>query len=183
MNAKRKVSMLQHDEQRGQSIVEVAFSLPFILLILLMIIEMGIVFSTYLGVVNAAREGAVFASMYPQLADASCASQPQPNCTGTNDGSSYGGNSVTLWEEYFNRVANESFVAVGEPMRAQQLIKSQTFLVERPIAPSATIGSGITVTVHYTLSSFSSGMSFPFFDRLGLPSVYHVHYAVAMPIR
>jgi TadE-like protein len=171
--------------ERGQSVVELAFSLPFILLIVLMIIEMGIVFTTYLAVVNAAREGAVFASMYPQLADATCGSTPQPSCTGANDSMSYGGagNNVTIWEEYVNRISNESFVAVGEKLRAQQLIDQGTFYIERPDAPSTSVGSAISVTVHYTLTTFSSGMSFPFFGRLGLPNSYHIHYDFSMPIR
>lgn len=177
--------MTKETHERGQSIVEFTFSLPFLLLILLMIIEMGVVFTTYLAVVNAAREGAVFASMYPQLADASCGRTPPPNCTGANDNQPYGGNgnNVTIWDEYVNRVSNESFVAVGEPFRAQQLLDQATFYVERPRAPNTNVGNAITVTVHYTLTTFSSSMSFPIFGRLGLPTSYHIQYDFAMPIR
>ena len=77
--AERRIGM------SGQSVVEIAFSLPFLLVIVLIVIEMGIVFSTYLAVVNAAREGAVFASMYPKLVDATCGSTPQPDCVGASD--------------------------------------------------------------------------------------------------
>jgi len=179
----RRIKQQNKTKQAGQSIVELAYSLPFILIILLGVIEMGIVFSTYLSVVNAAREGAIFASMYPSLADATCGNVAPPNCIGANDGATYGGNSTTVWEEYYSRIANESFVAVGETLRSQQLVNSATFVVERPIAAGTSIGSGITSTVHYTITSFSSSMSFPFVGRMGLPSVYHIYYSVAMPIR
>ena len=174
------------DRQRGQSVVEIAISVPFLLILLLGVLEMGIVFATYLAVVNATREGAVFASMYPQLSDAACARSPQPACTGAHDGDAYGGGGTmpeTIWTEYVNRISNESFVQPGEVLRADGLIKSGIFYVERPYAPAYTIGSPITVTVHYTITTLTSGMSFPFFGRLGLPNSYHIRYEFAMPIR
>src|SRR5262249_23269804 len=117
--------------QRGQSIIEVAFSIPFILILTLIIIEMGIVFSTYLAVLNATREGAIFASMYPTLIDSTCGAIPSPSCAGAHDSDTYGGsgNSVTIWNEYRNRIANESFVAVGEVLRAEALISSSIFYI------------------------------------------------------
>ena len=177
--AERRIGM------SGQSVVEIAFSLPFLLVIVLMVIEMGIVFSTYLAVVNAAREGAVFASMYPKLVDATCGSTPQPDCVGASDSLPMNGITGTqaIWREYSDRVTNEAYVAVGERLQAQQLIRTGIFRIERPIESGANVGDSITVTVHYTITSLSSGMSFPIFGRMGLPNSYHIHYDFAMPIR
>ena len=173
---------------KGQSMVEFAFSLPFLLIIFLGILEMGLVFATYLAVVSAAHEGAMFAAMNPQLADSRCGNVPQTDnggCTGANDGSSYGGsgNGGTLWGEYFDRIANEAFLQPGQVLVAEGLITSGIFYPERPVAPTVRSGSPISVTVHYTISTMTSGMSLPFFGRLGLPNAYHVQYTYSVPIR
>ena len=172
---------------KAQSMVEFAFSLPFLLVIFLGILEMGLVFATYLAVVNAAHEGAVFASMNPLLADASCGNVPEATvggCNGANDNNAFGGsNGVTLWNEYFNRIANESFIQPGQVLVAEGLITSGIFYPERPVAPTVSSGSPISVTVHYTISTMTSGMSLPFFDRMGLPNAYHVQYTYSVPIR
>jgi hypothetical protein len=93
-------------EEKGQSIVEIAVTLPFLIVIVIALVEMGIVFASYLSLVNAAREGAVFASMYSELSD------PQ----GRYDNRLYGGvitGTVTISNEYTSRVANEIFVALA----------------------------------------------------------------------
>ena len=96
MHSKAGQTGTPDQRQRGQSIVEFAFSLPFLLLIVLMVIEMGVVFSTYLAVVNGAREGAVFAAMYPQLADPACGRTPNSNCAGANDDMPYASASTSV---------------------------------------------------------------------------------------
>ena len=188
MNIRQRTRRRFSRKQKAQSIVEFAFSLPFMLAIVLGILEMGLVFTTYVAVVNAAHEGAVFASMYPQLADSSCGKVPQTGsggCTGANDGTAYGGssNGGTIWGEYFNRIANEAFVQPGEVLVADGMITSGIFYPERPVAPTVSNGSSISVTVHYTITTLTSGMSLPFFGRLGLPNAYHIQYTYSMPIR
>jgi hypothetical protein len=173
--------------QQAQSMVEFAISLPFLLIFILGILEMGIVFTTYVAVVNAAHEGAVFASMYPQLVDGSCGKVPQTSgggCTGANDGTAYGGsNNWTIWNEYYQRISSESFVQPGQVLVADGMIRTGVFYPERPVAPTMTSGSSISVTVHYTITTLTSGMSMPFFGRLGLPNSYHIYYTYSMPIR
>jgi len=175
-------------QQKAQSIVEFAFSLPFLLVIVLGILEFGLVFTTYVAVVNATHEGAVFASMYPQLSDSTCGNVPQTQyggCRGANDGTAYGGNGNggTLWSEYFNRISSEAFVQPGQVLVADGMITSGIFYPERPVAPTISGGSSISVTVHYTITTLTSGMSMPFFGRLGLPNAYHIQYTYSMPIR
>ena len=50
-------------KSKGQAIVEMAFILPILLLILMGIIEFGRIFNTYLLLTNASREGARVASV------------------------------------------------------------------------------------------------------------------------
>ena len=63
------------------------------------------------------------------------------------------------------------------------LIEAGQYYLTRPYAPLTAIGSPISITVHYTIASMTSGMSFPLFGRLGLPDKYHIQYEFAMPIR
>jgi TadE-like protein len=188
LNSPKRTRRRFGQKQKAQSIVEFAFSLPFMLAIVLGILEMGLVFTTYLAVVNAAHEGAVFASMYPQLADSTCGNVPQTDfggCTGANDSKAYGGsgNGGTLWSEYFNRISSESFVQPGQVLVADGMITSGIFYPERPVAPTVSNGSSISVTVHYTITTLTSGMSLPFFGRMGLPNAYHIQYTYSVPIR
>jgi Flp pilus assembly protein TadG len=53
------------DQELGQSVVEFALTLPLLLLLLLGTIDLGLGFKTYIGLTNAAREGARWVSIYP----------------------------------------------------------------------------------------------------------------------
>lgn len=176
--------------ERGQSIAEVMISLPFMFAIVVGLIEMGIVFAAYLSQVNAAREGAIFATMYPQLADTSCGSIPYPDCTGSIDTNTYAG-TTDYWDEYYNRVSNELFLNIGEPLRRSQLLSEDTLTVDRPMLGPVTsdcptgyeIACPITITVHFRLHTLTSGAQVPYFGRFGLPNYYQIDYSFGMPIR
>ena len=173
--------------------VELSIALPFLILIVLALVEMGIVFASYLALVNATREGAIFASMHPGLINSTCGATPYPTCSAnaTNDNASFGSSgstSATVWSEYNNRVSNEIFVVVGETLERGGLLTTDNLTVYRPIAaPNCTlpIGAGcmITVTVNYQLRTLTSGISLPAFGRFGLPSTYQINYKMTIPVR
>ena len=177
----------------GQSMVELSIALPFLILIVLALVEIGIVFASYLSLVNATREGAIFASMHPELINSTCGATPYPTCTANaaNDNSSFGSSgttSTTVWSEYNNRVANEVFVVIGETLERGGLLTTDNFTVYRPVAQSSCtqpIGPGcmITITVNYQLQTLTSGISFPAFGRFGLPSTYRINYSMVIPVR
>ena len=48
----------------GQSLVEIALVFPVLMTFFLIIIELGVVFSVYVGLTNSAREGARLGSLY-----------------------------------------------------------------------------------------------------------------------
>jgi Flp pilus assembly protein TadG len=178
---------------RGQSMVELSIALPFLILIVLALVEMGIVFASYLSLVNATREGAIFASMHPELINSTCGATPYPTCAAnaTNDNSPFGSTgttSTTVWSEYNNRVSNEVFVVLGETLERGGLLNQDNLTVYRPVASSGCtqpIGAGcqITVTVNYQIRTLTSGISLPAFGRFGLPSSYQINYNMAIPIR
>ncbi len=67
----------------GQGLVEFAFVVPLLLMVFFGIIELGVIFSVYIGLTNAAREGARAGSTYQY----SCPPPPAPpNCTANNPG-------------------------------------------------------------------------------------------------
>ena len=166
--------------EAGQSVVEVAIIVPFLLGLIVAAIEMGLVFTTYLAVVSAAREGAVFASVYPTLSDASHDTDTYGGATGNVS------TTVTIWDEYIDRVKSEAFVQPAERLVANGMLNATPadFVIERPYGPTPTqLGTPITVTVHFTISSMTSGMSMPFVGRFGLPDRDHIKYSFQMPIR
>ena len=156
----------------GQSMLEVTVALPFLLLIVIGIIEFGIIFASDVSLVNATREGAIFASMYPKLADTSCGSTPNPACVGANDTKPFGvaiTSTDSIWEEYVRRVNDEIVVVVGDPLRSNGLLLTDTLSIDRPIlGPTSTscptrveAGCFITITVHYYVRTFTSDISLP----------------------
>lgn len=163
--------------------IEMALTMPLLIMLALALVEIGIVFANYIALVNAAHEGAAFASMYPELAD------PQ----GNSDTETYGGgnNGVTIWNEYVDRVQSDVHIVVGENLRASGLLNQDTLTVDRPVSdsyswgctPSATQICMITVTVHYQLHTFTSDVSLPGVGRLGLPNYYLLGYTYKMAIR
>ena len=178
-----------------------AIALPFLIAIILLLIEMGILFASFVSLVNATREGAMFASTYPQLADQTCGTtspppDDTPGCNGTHDSDPYLG-SVHYWDEYRRRINDEIVVTVGEPLRGTGVVDVDTLTVDRPVVdwsckpdpnrPSYVdpFGAGcpITVTVHYKLHTFTSDMSLPGFGRFGLPNYYQLDYTLTMPNR
>lgn len=163
-------------DEQGQSLVEIAVGAPFLIILVIVLIEMGIVFAVYISLINAAREGAVFASKFPQLSNGGTSNTSQYSCPDAS--------CPTLGEEFGNRIANEVFVEPGETLRGRQLIDTNKLTIDTPVLGSTVDkGNAITVTVNYTVNTFTSSISMPFFGRFGLPSAYILRYSMAMPIR
>jgi hypothetical protein len=53
--------------QEGQSMLEMTVGVIFLLIVVLVLFEMAMLFYSYIAALNASREGAVFASLYPDL--------------------------------------------------------------------------------------------------------------------
>lgn len=212
-NLTRSRSKFLRRKSTGQSVVEVTMFLPLIIMIVLVVIDFGIVFASYLSLVNAAREGAVFAAMYPQIgvtdtSSSQCVtgsisptvssphdpslSDSGTSCIGYQDDKPYTGgggitNTTSIWNSYVNRIKGDSFIPVAESLEAAQLVDQDTMYIDRPVlgscSPARSAGCFITVTVHYRLHTFTSDISLPGVGRFGLPNYYQINYSVGMPIR
>lgn len=57
--------MFKRTNQKGQSLVEVALTMPLLILILMGILDLGRAYWTYITLSDAAAEGAAYAALYP----------------------------------------------------------------------------------------------------------------------
>lgn len=151
------------NHEQGQSLAEMAIVFPFLLLLVVAVIELSQAFSVYIGMINSAREGAVYASRHPEL----WSQNDLSNCS----------IDQTLCDNYIDRVKGET-VALG--------LDTDNLTVTHPTVTSSShtgINCPITATVSYTFTTFTSNVSLPLVGRFGLPNYYTVRYAVSMPIR
>ncbi len=150
---------LRRDE-RGQSIVEVAGVSVFLLLLGVMIFEVGVTFSSYIALLNASREGALYASEHIELCDA--------------------GKTPTDSTEYINYEA----VALGE-VRLGHMVDASKLTLHRPelVNGTSSIGDPIKVQIDYRLQTFTSSIELPLMGRFGLPYYWPLSAWTIMPIR
>ncbi len=140
-----------------------AIVFPFLLVLLIGVIELAQAFTVYIGMINAAREGAVYASLHPELrneADLTSCSIDQDICT-----------------NYVDRVKAEA-IALGLDVDDNLTIMPPTIR-----SGDSGINCPITTTVAYSLTTFTSNMNLPLVGRFGLPNSYLIQYGVSMPIR
>ena len=53
--------------EKGQALLEMTFGTVFLLGIVLIVFEMALLFYSYISLLNASREGAVYASLHPEM--------------------------------------------------------------------------------------------------------------------
>jgi hypothetical protein len=66
-NIQQQQSRFPPKGEEGQSMLEMTIGLIFLLIIVLILFEMAMLFYSYIAVLNASREGAVYASAYPEM--------------------------------------------------------------------------------------------------------------------
>ena len=125
--------------EEGQSLLEMSVGLIFLLGIVLLLFEAALLFQAYIALLSAAREGAVYASLYPTMS------------SGTPE-----------YTEYENRT-------LAEATAAGLLTDPAHFTIDAPVAPEGTDpGKKIVVQVHYQFINPAQGIILPFFGRMGL---------------
>jgi Flp pilus assembly protein TadG len=67
-NTKSRAGTRRQPRERGQSLVETAIVFPVLLLLLAAVVDFGRAFDAYIVLTNAAREGARWGSVNPELA-------------------------------------------------------------------------------------------------------------------
>lgn len=141
----------------GQSMLEMTVGTVFLVLIVVILFEMAMLFYSYIAVLNASREGALFASSHPDLV---------------------GGPGTAYYQTYLN-VTRAEANAAGLITDAEFLIVDAPVLLEggsEPLDP-------IMVRVHYQLINPTQGIVLPFLGRMGLFQSAWMSAATRMPIR
>ena len=64
---RRRLGMRPDRNEKGQALLEMTFGTVFLLLIVLIVFEMAMLFYSYIALLNASREGAVYASLHPDM--------------------------------------------------------------------------------------------------------------------
>jgi hypothetical protein len=134
--------------------LEAAVAFLFLLIILLVMFESAILFTSYIALLNTSVQGAIYAAGHPNMEDSPPDSAYQQYVSIMQAEAMAGGLSWT--DVGINPPELPSHVVAGEP---------------------------ITVTVDYTMTTFASEVVFPMFGRFGLPTEYHVSARTAVPIR
>lgn len=117
---------------RGANIVEMAVVLPFLLLLLMGIADIGRAFYTYISLTNAAREGARFAARFPfqgsegEIAQVVARVQDEPNIAGVS------------WDETVVTVDGLGGSS-GQPVCVTASLELDTFLGSLIGLPSITV--------------------------------------------
>jgi Flp pilus assembly protein TadG len=179
-----------HRKEHGQSMVEVAITRPVLLAITLAMLEMGILFASYIALVNSAREGAFFASTCPELVDSS--KDSSTSCTNDLSTTNIERYRARVEGDIIDAIANQLFEAAvqqkdsgcqdASPNNGVDKYKD-CLKLDRPVSGSSLVGTNITVTVHYRVHTFTSDMSLPSVGRFGLPNYYQIDYSIGLPIR
>lgn len=182
--------------QRGQSIAEIMISLPFMMALVIGLVETGIVFASYIAIVNGAREGAIFASGCKELVDS--AQDNDTSCTNSE--------TTANIELYRNRIYYDIINPVSSPLKEGQLQTEDAgcngdggdfwayhncLKVDRPVFGPVTAdcpevdksGCPITVTLHYRVKTLTSSARLPYFGRFGLPEYYQLNYSLGMALK
>lgn len=143
------------NRESGQSLVEVSVVSVFLILIVIIVFESGLVFSSYIALLNASREGAVYASSHPGLAT---------DDTSSSDYQSY-----------------EGIIKAEARLR----LYTDYLTIDRPelVEGTSDFGDPIKVRINYQVHTFTSGIRLPFFERFGLPNYWPVSAWTIMPIR
>ena len=144
--------------EEGQSMLEMTVGTVFLLLIVLILFEMAMLFYSYIAVLNASREGALFASSHPDLA---------------------AGEGVSPYYDTYVNITQAEANAAGLITDTEFLIIDVPVLLEggsEPLDP-------IMVRVHYQLVNPTQGIVLPFLGRMGLFQSAWMSAATRMPIR
>ena len=140
--------------ERGQSMLEMTVGLVFLVIIVLILFEMAVLFYSYIALLNASREGAVFAATHPTLVPGD---------------SEY---------ERFEAITTAEAVEGGLDTDPEffEIHPPETPYGVAPLEP-------IIVRVSYQLVNPTSGIILPFMGRMGLFQSAWMTASTEMPIQ
>ncbi len=145
--------------------LEMTVGLVFLVIIVLVLFEMAVLFYSYIALLNASREGAVFAATHPAIAlmeDPGDPADPQ----------------------YDNYVTYETITA-AEAVAGGLRTDPEYFQIHEPEIPEGTTNplDPIIVKVSYQLINPTQGIILPFLGRMGLFQSAWMTASTEMPIQ
>lgn len=145
----------QPGRESGQSMLEMTMGVVFLVLIILILFEMAVTYYAYIALLNASREGAVFAATHPTMVE------------GDPD-----------YERY-------ELITTAEAVEAGLITDPEFFKIYPPEKPEGGIEplDPIIVRVSYQLINPTSGIVLPFLGRMGLFQEVWMTAATEMPIQ
>ena len=153
--------------ERGQSLVEVSVVSALLIMIVVVVFEVGVVFSSYIALLNASREGAIFASSHPQVLSVAAANRP----------------TDPRYQEYLGRVKAEARLSVVTDDCATHPSPPCLTVLPPQFRAGWISGDAVTVTVSYSCTTFTSGLQLPFFGRFGRPHYWPISAWTVAPIQ
>lgn len=154
LESHRQGVLTQNDDERGQSMLEMTVGLVFLVIIILILFEMAVLFYSYISVLNASREGAIYAATHPNMVP---------------------GDST--YETYEN-------VTIAEAIAAGLRTEQEYFEILEPEKPYGSDPlDPIIVRVRYQLINPTQGIILPFLGRMGLFQSAWMTAKTEMPIQ
>lgn len=162
---RHQVPPVRNDAEKGQSMLEMTVGLVFLVIIILVLFEMAVLFYSYIALLNASREGAVYAATHPALAlmeDPKDAEDPQ----------------------YSNYVTYEN-ITTAEALAGGLRTDPEYFQIYQPQVLDETTDplDPIIVRVSYQLINPTQGIILPFLGRMGLFQSAWMTAVTEMPIQ
>ncbi len=150
----RRRSSDQCAGESGQALLEMTMGVVFLVIIILILFEMGVLFYSYIALLNASREGAVFAATHPTM---------EP---GDRD-----------YERY-------ETITTAEAIEGGLIIEPGLFEIHTPETPEGVEPlDPIIVSVSYQLINPTQGIILPFLGRMGLFQSAWMTARTEMPIQ
>lgn len=142
------------ENQEGQGLLEAAVAFLFLLLILIIMFESAILFTSYIALLNTSVQGAIFAAGHPDMED------DPPDAS---------------YEQYVSIMRAEAL--------AGKLSWTEVTINPPELPANVVPGQPLTVTISYELTTFTSEVVFPMFERLGMPDRFVMSARTTVPIR
>jgi Flp pilus assembly protein TadG len=146
--------------EEGQGLLEMTVGLVFLMGIVLILFEMAMLFYSYIALLNASREGAVYASSHPEVHDPSAAAYARFYEITSAEANAAGLITDTTYFEILDPVIDTSCGSDGTD----------------PLCP-------ITVRVRYEVINPTQGIILPIMGRMGLFQSAWIQAETEMPIR
>ena len=145
--------------------LEMTVGLVFLVIIILVLFEMAVLFYSYIALLNASREGAVFAATHPAIATMEDPDDPED-------------------PQYNNYVTYET-ITTAEAVAGGLRTDPEYFEIHEPELPEGTINplDPIVVRVRYQLINPTQGIILPFLGRMGLFQSAWMTASTEMPIQ